>query len=231
MSYYDKYAPGSPERCKAGIDAPECEALRAHVAELEEALRDILDVCRDRAAFVMLGPRGFARAEFAHDSDAKRTIAEHERDEASRICCVPGCVSIVVRRDDGSRVCAAGHESRWVDRSDLDAARAACDRYDSEMTRVRNHLSGAGIPDIEGAGCGVMIPVSERVRRLTAYRAALRAECEGLRGLLREVVQAWRAYDDPLTTDPREIYTRRMRHRDTMTAARAALAEKDGGTT
>jgi hypothetical protein len=44
--------------------------------------------------------------------------------DCSRICDKPGCVSPIVRRHDGSRRCAAGHESRWVDRAELERVRS-----------------------------------------------------------------------------------------------------------
>ena len=47
-----------------------------------------------------------------------------ERDEARRVCDRPGCDAVVVRRDDGSRRCGAGHDSRWVERADFDALTA-----------------------------------------------------------------------------------------------------------
>ena len=43
-------------------------------------------------------------------------------EEATRVCDKPGCIAAVVRRDNGSRVCGAGHESRWVDKADYDEA-------------------------------------------------------------------------------------------------------------
>jgi hypothetical protein len=40
--------------------------------------------------------------------------------EANRICDKVGCTAVVIRRDDGSRVCGAGHASRFVERQDAD---------------------------------------------------------------------------------------------------------------
>jgi len=39
------------------------EALVAEIEKLREALKSILEVSRDRELFVMMGPRGFQRAE------------------------------------------------------------------------------------------------------------------------------------------------------------------------
>jgi hypothetical protein len=42
----------------------ECiDALKAALGVAVTAMRGVLDVCRDRQAFVMLGPRAFGRAE------------------------------------------------------------------------------------------------------------------------------------------------------------------------
>jgi hypothetical protein len=40
-----------------------CEELRAEVARLRTGMEQILSLATDRQAFVMLGPRAFARAE------------------------------------------------------------------------------------------------------------------------------------------------------------------------
>lgn len=53
----------------------------------------------------------------------ERDAARQEAADAKRVCDKPGCLSAVVRKDDGSRFCAAGHASRFVERSDMDAAR------------------------------------------------------------------------------------------------------------
>jgi hypothetical protein len=45
--------------------------------------------------------------------------------DATRVCDVPGCLSAVVRRDDGSRACGSGHPSRWVEREELNEAISA----------------------------------------------------------------------------------------------------------
>lgn len=43
-------------------------------------------------------------------------------DEATRLCDKPGCTSAIIRKDDGRRVCASGHGSRWVDVATLEAS-------------------------------------------------------------------------------------------------------------
>ncbi len=40
--------------------------------------------------------------------------------DATRLCDKVGCTAAVIRRDDGSRRCAAGHASRWIDVADAE---------------------------------------------------------------------------------------------------------------
>jgi hypothetical protein len=53
---------------------------------------------------------------------ARMLRAERKLEDATRICDHPGCTAVVVRHHDGSRHCAAGHGSRFVDAADLAAA-------------------------------------------------------------------------------------------------------------
>jgi hypothetical protein len=64
-----------------------------------------------------------------------RVRAEKAEREAARlmnvVCAAPACTAAIVRRDDGSRVCSAGHPARWVNvdlltkaERELDEARA-----------------------------------------------------------------------------------------------------------
>ena len=57
-------------------------------------------------------------------SQMREAALQAELVEATHICDTPGCLAAVVRRDNGSRVCGAGHPSRWVDRADLVASEA-----------------------------------------------------------------------------------------------------------
>lgn len=52
-------------------------------------------------------------------ANAEVMVLQRQLAEASRVCDQPGCTAAVVRRDDGARVCAAGHRSRWVEVTDL----------------------------------------------------------------------------------------------------------------
>jgi hypothetical protein len=63
--------------------------------------------------------RGSESAKMLREGADEIERLEEEVREASRICDKPGCCAVVVRSDDGSRCCAAGHDSRWVDKEDL----------------------------------------------------------------------------------------------------------------
>jgi hypothetical protein len=65
-----------------------------------------------------------ARGDYCEDDifEASQEIARLREAlrEANRICDKVGCTAVVIRRDDGSRVCSAGHASRFVERQDAD---------------------------------------------------------------------------------------------------------------
>lgn len=101
--------------------------------------------------------------------------------EASRVCDTPGCVAAVVRRDDGSRRCAAGHATRWVDAADLAALTESYAGYsakaetriaalEAEVAETRLRLaiwSGEGVPEgWEAEADGV-----PSIRRIVGRRA------------------------------------------------------------
>lgn len=73
--------------------------LRARIAELEEG-----NVRRQVALEARI-------AELEYECAAK----EREIQRLHNIVCdSPACTATVIRRDDGSRVCSAGHAARWV---------------------------------------------------------------------------------------------------------------------
>jgi hypothetical protein len=42
-----------------------------------------------------------------------------EKADETRVCSQVGCTAAIIKRDNGETFCAAGHESRWVDRGEL----------------------------------------------------------------------------------------------------------------
>lgn len=141
--------------------ASEVATLRAELAEAwkaaearrvqamqAEAARDNAERERDeaRAAIAEMTARceaAEAEAERARKFYRNGSCAE----DCSRICHHLGCTAGVVRCDDGSRVCVAGHVGRWVDRAELDAMTARCEarpdisREDARHFYRRNEIA------------------------------------------------------------------------------------------
>ena len=73
---------------------------------------------------------------------------ERERDTKEReiqrllnvVCDSPACTAAVIRRDDGSRVCAAGHPARWVHVDLLRTTERERDEARADAARLREAL-------------------------------------------------------------------------------------------
>jgi len=69
-------------------------------------------------------------------SDSEKEIERLREllEEATRICDEPGCTAAVVRRDDGTRYCAKGHPSRWVEATELKSAQREIEELNTQLT-------------------------------------------------------------------------------------------------
>lgn len=108
-------------------DAPAHMELREdikRVARLFDAARGAAFIPKgeiDKAHSAFAGVA--VRAQRATELKVQLEAVEKQLADASRVCAKPGCLAAVVRRDDGRRVCAAGHASRWVEAAESEAAR------------------------------------------------------------------------------------------------------------
>lgn len=119
------------------VIAEELASLQSRLADTESGIQAISDgfgmewttpltkpEMADRLAHVAMAYVQRVSALEAKLADAERKAEEAERKlaDASRVCREPSCWAAVIRKDDGSRICAAGHLSRWVDYADLKAS-------------------------------------------------------------------------------------------------------------
>lgn len=94
--------------------------------------------------------------------------------DCSRICHHLGCTSAIIREDSGKRVCATGHEGRWVERADLEAAmeqaRVREKKLTDELAGVSSALAHRGetIASLQKANAAYEKAALEMVRRLGA---------------------------------------------------------------
>lgn len=75
-----------------------------------------------KQAFAVMRPRirgvWVPRAEYERVTKAMEELVLGAN---ARVCNSPGCRSAIIRNDDGSRRCSAGHPARWVDIAELEA--------------------------------------------------------------------------------------------------------------
>jgi hypothetical protein len=77
----------------------------------------------------------------ARDLRNELDAVTREREAGStRVCDQPGCTACVIRRDDGSRVCARGHASRFVERADLDAMTRERDDWKEKANQAADNF-------------------------------------------------------------------------------------------
>ncbi len=108
-------------------------------SRLPELARQIRD-----AGIVIVGehPKTFAKNVRAEERNelVKKLKIENETKERevlrllNVVCSAPACTAAVIRRDNGSRVCAAGHSARWVNIDLLIKA-------EEEIKELRNRLN------------------------------------------------------------------------------------------
>lgn len=100
----------------------------------------------NEAGIVIVGehPKTFAKNVRAEERNelVKKLKLENEIKEReilrlfNVVCSAPACTAAVLRRDDGSRVCTAGHSARWVNIDLLIKA-------EEEIKELRNKLNEA----------------------------------------------------------------------------------------
>lgn len=77
-------------------------------------------------------------------------VAEKER-EIERlwnvVCSNPACTAAVIRREDGSRYCSAGHPARWVTVDLLTKTEAEISRLRGVLKIIANGIKGTPIHD------------------------------------------------------------------------------------
>lgn len=101
--------------------------------------RRVLEAIEEFDRYASEGGRG-ARVGFTLALEDFRVLKEII-DDGNRVCDNPGCLAAIIRRDDGSRVCAAGHESRYIERTDLAPLREKLEDADltiGELNRARD---------------------------------------------------------------------------------------------
>ena len=194
------------------------EAELAEAAEENERLRAQLEAVtreRDERYDCRGGPGATTPACGGCVTCLHRVIeaVTRERDAKEReiqrllnvVCDSPACTAAVVRRDDGSRVCAAGHAARWVN---VDLLRAV--ERERDEARAPCHGLGCG----HCADC-VSLARADAVRlreALTQVRDAMRAtgqEPDGDDDPRRPVASAvWHAL---VSTPSAELTPRDMR--------------------
>ena len=120
----------------------ERDALRTQLATVTRE-RDSWRAQRDEVHAEMERQTQLKREERQAKLDAQRERDAKER-EIQRllnvVCDSPACTAAVVRRDDGSRVCAAGHPARWVNVDLLRTAERERDEARESEARMRAAL-------------------------------------------------------------------------------------------
>jgi hypothetical protein len=115
-----------------------------------------------------------ARTGWPETADDVETLAEELR-EASRVCDQCGCTAAVIRKSSGSRVCAAGHRSRWYDAEDFERVRGERDHFETAYALSSGERDEA---QAERATLAERLAVVERERDdLRALRHASIGEC------------------------------------------------------
>jgi len=115
------------------------------------------------------------------------------------VCAAPACTAVIVRRDDGSRVCAAGHPARWVNVDRLTEAEAERDALAGQLQVLRalveesHHILGA-YADFHTRDAGRLINTSKEIApRLKAALASTSATAtEYLNRVKAEAEAPWR---------------------------------------
>lgn len=156
-----------------------CAKLSESVAKLNETCESLLaDLEAVRAiASKALGKQDAGGREshlvgLALDAlrdDLARVTGERDRNERevqrlmNVVCSAPACSAAIVRRDDGSRVCAAGHPARWVNVDLLTKAEAdlAAARQEAEALRA---LIGRASDYGENGGWERISPFADEMR-------------------------------------------------------------------
>ena len=110
-------------------------------SRLPELIRQVREV---GVTVVGEHPKTFAKNTRAEESEA--VVKELKLENATKereilrllnvVCSAPACTAAVIRRDDGSRVCAAGHPARWVNIDLLTKA-------EEEIKELRSKLADA----------------------------------------------------------------------------------------
>lgn len=91
------------------------------------------------------------RSEISNAYEFMQRKRDEWKDKATRVCDQLDCNAAVVRRDDGSRVCGAGHKSRWVERGDHDVLRARSEKAEAEYIRALRDGQAWALARAEGA--------------------------------------------------------------------------------
>jgi hypothetical protein len=121
---------------------------------------------------------------------------EAERADASRVCDRLGCTAAVIRRDDGSRWCAAGHGCRWVDASELQAERARIAELEVAAARHREA--------IDGLTAATAKLTAELRAQAEAWIADQGRHADEVRGL-RDALVTFGAHLDNCNNDPDDV--------------------------
>ena len=110
------------------------------------------------------------------DLRAQLAAVTRERDAKEReiqrllnvVCDSPAGTATIVRRDDGSRICAAGHPARWVNIDLLRTVERERDEALAVIRELRQKLAEAGV---EGS------PTIARLERLACEARAIAGGC------------------------------------------------------
>lgn len=104
------------------------------------------------------------KASEARIKEVEAILHDQVLSAGARVCDTPWCDAAIIRKDSGSRVCAAGHPERWVDVSLLRAAEQQRDQAQATLLLRDRSLADA----------------HAEIRALRAKVAALQEEVQNL---------------------------------------------------
>lgn len=186
--------------CIKGIDKD--DTSNGYHMSVQEELDDVAQTWG--LAESLKSERDTARAELeavTRERDAKEREIERL---LNVVCDGPACTAAIIRRDDGSRVCARGHGARWVNVDRL----AAVELELAQVTRERDEAR-AKFDAVLAAG----VEQEERIEKLeeqlaesqagaAKQREALDELADIVQGVLDDNTRRWPDHIDSFTLQP-----------------------------